>query len=64
MSYLTKLFIPLIIIIFILIKMGSIFGRIDTPTPKYDLIKKYDEFEIRKYDNIVTAEVKRGDNNN
>ena len=32
--------------------MGSLFGKITEETPKFTLIKKYDNFEIRKYEAI------------
>jgi len=41
----------------ILAGIAAIFGAINIETPKYDIIQKYDNFEIRDYPSIVIAEV-------
>ncbi|XP_047337190.1 heme-binding-like protein At3g10130, chloroplastic [Impatiens glandulifera] len=37
--------------------MGLVMGKIDVETPKYDIVKSTDEYEIRKYAPSVIAEV-------
>ncbi|GMP40973.1 hypothetical protein CsSME_00011237 [Camellia sinensis var. sinensis] len=37
--------------------MGLIFRKIDVETPKFELIKSIDDYEIRKYSPSVIAEV-------
>ncbi|GMP50998.1 hypothetical protein CsSME_00017403 [Camellia sinensis var. sinensis] len=37
--------------------MGSVFGKIDVKTPKFELIRSTDKYEIRKYSPSVIAEV-------
>lgn len=37
--------------------MGLVFGKIAVETPKFELIKSTDDFEIRKYSPSVIAEV-------
>ncbi|KAI8016238.1 Heme-binding-like protein [Camellia lanceoleosa] len=37
--------------------MGSVFGKIDVETPKFELIRSTDEYEIHKYSPSVIAEV-------
>lgn len=39
-------------------KLGSLIGKITEETPKYSLLKKYQSYEIRKYEHQIVAEVK------